>query len=163
MIIRKAEISDLQAILDIYNYEVINGTATLDIEPRTLKQHTEWFNAHNILNHPLYVAVDEDNVVGYVSLSTYREKEAYNSTCELSVYVHHERQGKGIATELMKHILSVARADETVHTIVSVITTGNEASVNLHKKFGFEYCGTIRNAAVKFDKFIDIDNYRISV
>lgn len=163
MIIRKAEKSDLKAILEIYNYEILNGTATLDIAPRTIEQHTAWFNTHNTGNHPLYVAVDGENVVGYVSLSTYREKEAYTSTCELSVYVHHKRQGEGIATELMKHILSVARADKTIHTVVSVITSGNEASVNLHKKFGFEYCGTITNAAVKFDRYIDIENYRISV
>ena len=163
MIIRKAEKSDLQAILEIYNYEVLNGTATLDIAPRTIEQHTAWFNAHNTDNHPLYVAVDGEKVVGYVSLSMYREKEAYNSTCELSVYVHHERQGEGVATRLMEHILSVAKADETIHTVVSVITSGNEASARLHKKFGFEYCGTIRNAAVKFGKFIDIENYRVSV
>ena len=163
MIIRKAEFADIHQLLEIYNYEVINGTATLDLEPRTFTQHTHWFNSHNIDNHPLYVAVDGENIVGYVSLSTYREKEAYNSTCELSVYVHHNRQGEGIATKLMEHILSFAKADESTHTIVSVITSDNDVSIKLHKKFRFEYCGTIRNAAVKFGRFIDIDIYRISV
>ena len=34
MNIRTAERRDLSAMLDIYNYEVKNGTATFDAEPR---------------------------------------------------------------------------------------------------------------------------------
>ena len=34
MNIRTAEHRDLSAMLDIYNYEVKNGTATFDVDPR---------------------------------------------------------------------------------------------------------------------------------
>lgn len=163
MLIRKAEIADLEALLEIYNYEVINGTATLDLVPRTYEQRKVWFDNHNVDNHPLYVAVIDGSVVGYASLSAYREKEAYNGTAELSVYVHHAHRGKGVARALMEEILAYARNEASLHTLVSVITAGNEASIQMNIKFGFEYCGTIRNAAVKFGRFIDIDNYRISV
>lgn len=161
--IRKAELSDLEALLDIYNYEVLNGVATLDIKPKTYEERKVWFYEHNIKNHPLLVYEDDGKAVAYVSLSKYREKEAYNSTVELSVYVHHEFSGRGIATALLTEILDIAAADESIHTIVSVITGSNMVSKKLHEKFGFKFSGTIKEAAFKFGKYIDIDNYTLHV
>ena len=57
MNIRTAERRDLSAMLDIYNYEVKNGTATFDVEPRAGAAGEAWFAAHNTGNHPLLVAV----------------------------------------------------------------------------------------------------------
>lgn len=159
MKIRKAEMGDLQELLDIYNYEVLNGVATLDLEPKSLEEWRGWFDAHNVDNHPLYVAESEGRVAGYVSLSSYREKEAYRSTVELSVYIGPDFRRQGIASALMEFILQEARADERTHNVVSVITSGNEASRRLHDKFGFTYCGTIPEVGVKFGRQLSIDNF----
>lgn len=163
MLIRKAEISDLKALLDIYNYEVENGVATFDLQPKTLREREKWFYNHNIENHPLYVAEVDGKVAGYASLSPYREKEAYKSTVELSIYIALAHRGKGIATSLMEYILEVAKADSRIHTVVSVITSGNEASARLHEKFGFTFCGTIKEVGMKFGQYLSIDNYSLSV
>lgn len=163
MRIRKALLTDLPEMLDIYNYEVTNGTATFDLNEQTLEQRKVWFEAHNIENHPLYVADEAGTVAGYVSLSAYREKEAYRSTVELSVYIHPNYRGKGLATKLMQFILDEAHRDESIHTVVSVITSGNEASIKLHEKFGFTFGGTLKEVGMKFGKYLDIDNYYLSV
>lgn len=163
MKIRKAELSDLPELLEIYNYEVAHGVATLDLAPRTLEERRTWFDAHNVDHHPLYVTVIDGRVAGYVSLSAYREKEAYKSTVELSIYIHPNFRRLGVATALMGFILEEARRDESIHTVVSVITSGNAASERLHEKFGFTFCGTIREVGMKFGKYQDIDNYSLSV
>ena len=163
MTIRKAERKDIQALLDIYNHEVLHGVSTLDINPRTLEQWADWYENHNIKNHPLIVAVDNDTVTGYATLSSYRQKEAYASTVELSIYVHPEHRGKGIGSVLMSEIIAMAKADETVHTVVSVITSGNAASEHLHSKFGFVFSGTIKEVGMKFGKYLDISNYYLIV
>ncbi|MEA4870438.1 MAG: N-acetyltransferase family protein [Christensenella sp.] len=163
MLIRKAEQKDLPELLRIYNDEVINGVATLDLNPRTLEEWQIWFDHHNVENHPLYVALLDGRIAGYSSLSSYREKEAYRSTVELSIYVSPDFRKRGVATELMSFILEEAKRDERTHTVVSVITAGNEASCKLHEKFGFEFCGTIREVGVKFGKYQDIENYRLGV
>ena len=98
MRIRKAEQKDLVALLDIYNYEVINGVSTLDLNPRTLAERQIWFDQHNVENHPLYIAEMDGCVAGYSSLSSYREKEAYKSTVELSIYISPDYRKRGIAT-----------------------------------------------------------------
>ncbi len=161
--IRKAQRQDIPALLKIYNHEVKNGVATLDINEKTMEQWTQWFNNHNIKNHPLIVFQEDNIIKGYASLSSYREKEAYASTVELSIYVHSSHRGLGIGTALMSEILNMAREDETVHTVVSVITSGNAASEKLHNKFGFAFCGKISEAGIKFGKFVDISNYQLIV
>lgn len=163
MLIRKAEQEDLQALLDIYNHEVVNGVATLDLNHRTLEEWQVWFDHHNVENHPLYVAEVDGRVAGYSSLSSYREKEAYKSTVELSIYISPDYRKRGIATALMAYILELAKADPRTHTVVSVITAGNEASCKLHEKFGFAFCGTVPEVGMKFGKYQDIVTYSLFV
>ncbi len=162
-IVRTAEISDLPAIAEIYNEEIRSGTATFDLRARRFPEWKRWFSHHNIDNHPLVVAEAEGLVVGYASLSSYRDKEAYNSTVELSVYVAKDHRESGAASALMEALISHARRDPATHLIVSVITGGNTASVRLHRKFGFSYCGTIHEAGIKFGQYLDIDHYELKV
>ena len=163
MKIRKAGIQDLERLLEIYNYEVLYGISTLDLTEKTLEERKQWFEGHNVANHPLYVAEVEGQVAGYVCLSSYREKEAYYSTVELSVYVDVNYRRKGIASKLMEFILEEARNREDIHTIISVITSANAASRHLHEKYGFQYSGTIREAGIKHGSYQDIENYQLMV
>lgn len=163
MIIRKAKKEDLKELLDIYNYEVEHGVATFDLETKTLEEREEWFYSHNVDNHPLIVAEIDGNIAGYASLSSYREKEAYKSTVELSIYIGVGYRKKGVATALMDSVLDEAKRDERTHTVISVITSGNEGSKKLHEKFGFEFCGTLKEVGIKFGKYRDTDSYRLGV
>ena len=163
MIIRKAEQRDLPELLDLYNYEAVNSVANLDLNPRTIEEWQVWFDHHNVENHPLYVAEIDGSAVGYCSLSSYRDKEAFRSTVELSIYVSHNFRKRGIAAKLMAFILDEARRDERTHTVVSVITTTNEPSCKLHEKFGFENCGVIKEVGMKFGVYQDIVNYQLLV
>lgn len=163
MKIRKAEYKDLEALLEIYNYEVLYGIATLDLHPKAMEEWEKWFYAHNVENHPLLVAELNGQAAGYASLSPYREKEAYRSTVELSVYIDISYRRQGIATALMEAILEEAKKDEDTHLVVSVITAGNEASIRLHEKYGFAFSGTIHEVGMKFGRYLDIENYELRV
>lgn len=163
MIIRKAEARDLPRLTAIYNDEVANGVATLDLTPKTEEERRGWLEAHNRDNHPLLVAEVDGRVAGYASLSPYREKEAFRSTVELSIYVARDCRRQGVAAALMEAILAQARADAGTHLVVSVITSGNEASERLHARFGFTFCGTLHQVGMKFGRYLDIDNYELMV
>ena len=163
MLIRTAEIQDLPALLAIYNYEVVNGTATFDTEPKTLQQREEWFYAHNIDNYPLIVAEMDGQAVGYASLSQFRPKDAYRTTVELSIYIAPQYRGRGIANRLMEVILEEARKDDRTHLVISLITGSNAASIYLHEKFGFTHIGTIPEVGIKFGQYQDVANYILKV
>lgn len=159
MIIRKAERKDIQECLDIYNYEVLNGIATFDIECKTLEEWNIWFNEH-VEPHIILVSEIDGHIAGYASLSSYRKKQAYASCAELSIYVNKEYRNQKVASKLMESILDYAYKCD-FHTIVSVITSGNQVSEYLHKKYHFEYCGTIKEVGYKMNQYLSIDNYQL--
>ncbi len=163
LVIRPITKDDIAACLAIYNYEIVNGVATLDLEPRTLPEWQEWYEAHSDEHHPIVVGTVDGVVAGYASLSPYRPKEAYKSTVELSIYIHQEYRSKGIATQLMAHILEIAKNDPLLHNVVSVITAGNEGSSKLHERFGFTYCGLTPQVGFKHGKYQDTETYALLV
>ena len=163
MQITKPDKKDLEAMLDIYNYEVEHGVATFDLYPKSMEAWEDWFAAHNVDNHPLLIARIDGEVAGYASLSAYRERAAYSGTVELSVYISPAFRGCGVATALMERILQDAREDERTHAVVSVITTGNEVSAHLHQKFGFTFCGTLPEVGKKFGRYLGVDHYLLKV
>ena len=163
LIIRSITKDDVFACLSIYNYEVEHGVATLDLEPRKLEEWHEWYNAHSDEHHPIIVGTIDDVVVGYASLSPYRLKDAFKSTVELSIYIHQDYRGQGVATRLMERILEMAKADTMIHNVVSVITAGNEGSTKLHNRFGFTYCGLTPEVGFKHGKYQDTETYALLV
>lgn len=156
--IRKATEHDLSAIKDIYNYAVLNTTATYDINPRDDKYFADMLSEHT---GKYLLAVYEDNadIIGYVALSQFSRRDAYDITAELSVYVKADCQNKHIGTQLMEYALSYAQTENRFLTIVSLITSDNEHSIYLHKKFGFEFGGKIKNAGFKFNRMLGVDIY----
>lgn len=156
--IRKAAEHDLSAIKDIYNYAVLNTTATYDINPRDDKYFADMLSEHT---GKYLLAVYEDNgdIIGYVALSQFSRRDAYDITAELSVYVKADCQNKHIGTQLMEYALSYTQTENRFLTIVSLITSDNEHSIYLHKKFGFEFGGKIKNAGFKFNRMLGVDIY----
>lgn len=156
--IRKATEHDLSAIKDIYNYAVLNTTATYDINPRDDKYFADMLSEHT---GKYLLAVYENNgdIIGYVALSQFSRRDAYDITAELSVYVKADCQSKHIGTQLMEYALSYAQTENRFLTIVSLITSDNEHSIYLHKKFGFEFGGKIKNAGFKFNRMLGVDIY----
>lgn len=161
--IRPAERKDLDALTEIYNYEVLNTTVTFELEPYTPQGRLPWLCAHNTGNHPLLVAELDGRVCGYASLSTYRPYAAYREAVELSVYVARDARRRGIGKALMEAILSQARERNDIHTVISVITADNETSIRLHESFGFTHCGRMREMGVKFGRRLDIVNMQLMV
>ena len=161
--IRRGVIDDVQDCLTIYNYEVEHGVATLDLEPRTLSEWQAWYDAHQTVEHCIFVGTIDGVVVGYASLSPYRTKDAFKSTVELSIYIHQDYRGQGVASKLMAHILEHAKENDTLHTVVSVITAGNEASTALHTRFNFTYCGLTPEVGFKHGKYQDTETYALLV
>src|SRR5688572_17140463 len=94
-VIRTATVEDAEAIRSIYNVEVLSSTVTFDLEPRSLADQRAWLAARSGA-HTALVAVDGDDVVGFASLSPWKDRPAYRTSVEDSVYVHREHQGRGV-------------------------------------------------------------------
>ena len=152
--IRPATADDLAAVNDIYNWYVPRSTCTYQEEPETMEARRAWF-AHHGPRHPVTVAQLDGEIVGWGSLSDYRERSAYRFTCENSVYVGHDTQGRGIGTALLADLIARARALD-YRTIIAGADAEQTASIALHRKFGFVECGRQVRVGFKFGRWLDV-------
>ncbi len=152
--IRLAEVSDAEGIRVIYNLEVTSATSTFDLVPRTLADQEAWLEARSGAFSAV-VAVDGDEVVGFASLSPYKERAAYRTTVEDSVYVARDRNGQGIGRALMTHVIDVARSSG-FHAVMARIEASGTASRALHAACGFELVGVERQVGRKFNRWLDV-------
>ena len=152
--VRKATISDLEGITEIYNDAIKNTVATFDTEIKTLKEQKQWFKNHGE-KYPIIVAEQDRDIVGWSALSMYSTRCAYSDTVELSLYVTEKDQMKGIGKSLMKRIIEEGKK-AGLHVILARITDGNKISIHLHEMFGFEHVGVLKEVGYKFDKCLDV-------
>ena len=159
--IRRAALNDIPELMDIYNDAILHTTATFDTEIKDYANRLTWYQEHTAGSYVIYVYEEAGAIAGYASLSRYRDRKAFDSAVEISIYIHKEHRGHGIGRKLMEETLHFAENCEQIETVISLITSENETSIHLHEKFGFSYCGQIRNAGVKFGKKLSLNAYQI--
>jgi phosphinothricin acetyltransferase len=153
--VRVVERRDAEAIRAIYNLEVAESTVTFDLVPRTLDEQVEWIDEHSG-GHPAIVAVGEGgDVLGFGSLSPYRDRPAYRPTVENSVYVRRDVRGAGIGRLLLDELVRLAAA-QGFHSMIARIVGGHAASIALHEACGFETVGTEREVGRKLGRWLDV-------
>lgn len=153
--IRPAEASDLPALLEIINHNILHTTALYDYTPKTAEHISQWFADKQQGRWPVIVATENEKLIGYATYGSFRPKEANKFTVEHSVYAHPEHSGKGIGKLLMAELIELARK-QGYHTMIGCIDAENTSSIEFHKKFGFTETGILRQVAYKFNRWLDL-------
>ena len=152
--IRPYKTEDTQAILDIINHNILHSTALYDYKIRSYEEQQNILKEKISKNFPVIVAELEGQIVGFGMYSEFRFREAYKFTVEHSVYVNENFQGKGIGKLLLQELISLARKQK-LHTMIAVIDSENQSSVEFHEKFGFKTVGIIKESGYKFERWLD--------
>lgn len=152
--IRQATVNDMGVVAEIYNDAILNTTATFDTETKSLENRIQWLNQHSAMN-PVIVGELNNQVVGWASLSKWSDRCAYDTTAEVSVYVHKDFRDRGIGRKLLE-VITLEGEKAGLHTILSRITQGNEKSIHLHEIFGYEHIGVLKEVGMKFGEFLDV-------
>ena len=152
--VRDATIEDAEAIRAIYNLEVTTSVVTFDIVPRSLTEQQEWLASRSGA-HSAIVAEADGSVIGFGSLSPYKERAAYATSVEDSVYVHRDHQGRGVGQALLGNLVERATR-HGFHALFARIVADHEASIGLHLANGFEVVGHEREVGRKFGRWLDV-------
>jgi L-amino acid N-acyltransferase len=152
--VRLATLDDAQPIMAIYNVEVAQHLSTFDLVPRTLDDQREWLALRSGAFSAV-VAVLDGEVVGFASLSPYKERAAYRTTVEDSVYVSRDHPRLGVGRTLMEHVIGIARSSG-FHSVMARIEASGTASRALHESCGFELVGIEREVGRKFNRWLDV-------
>ena len=148
-------------ILAILNEAIENSTALYDYRPRTMAMMEAWFDTKTNGNYPVIGAIDESGrLLGFGTYGMFRERPAYRYTVEHSVYVDKDRRGHGIGRRLLGAIIERARAQD-YHVLIGGIDADNAVSIEMHRKFGFTFCGEIREAGFKFGRWLHLHFYQL--
>lgn len=153
--IREAQAQDAEAIAAIYNHYVCNTTVSFELEAVAAAEITRRIEAVRAACLPWLVVEHEGKVAGYAYATKWRERQAYRTSVECSVYLDAGVHGRGLASALYEELLRRLAA-LGVHAAIGGIAQPNPASVRLHEKFGFEQVAMFREVGRKFDRWVDV-------
>lgn len=156
--IRPINMGDLPSIKQIYNHSVKTSIFTLDLEEKDDEAMLKWYQSHTE-RYPACVAIVNDTIVGFASLSKWAERKGYFPSCEASIYLSPIEIAQGYGDHLMQWLLDRALA-HSFSTVLSFMTSTNKLAKNLVTRHGFRYIGTMEKVGFKHDKYVDISMYQ---
>jgi L-amino acid N-acyltransferase YncA len=153
--IRDAVASDLPHIREIYNHYVANSTVTFDEEPMSLAELRHKFQKVTQKKMPFLVAESPRGLLlGYAYVYPWKEKAAYRYTVENSIYLGPASTGKGLGPVLLGELITKSKAAGLKEIIAVIADKGAEASIAMHKSFGFKEIGHMGKVGFKFGRWL---------
>lgn len=147
--IRFLEKKDIPDVLTIYQLGIDTGIATFERIVPALEKWDKKF-------HPYlrYVFEENENILGWVSISPVSSRDVYKGVGEVSIYVHPDAQGKGVGSQLLLHLIEQAKLSG-YWMLQSSIFEENFASIQLHEKSGFNVVGLRKGIARRNEQWIN--------
>ncbi len=160
VIIENGKPENLVSINEIYNHYVMNSNATFDTEEWDEQRRSDWFQQFNLQPnlYNLFVAKSKGEVIGFAYNSKFKEKQAYFTSSELTVYIKPGFEGNGLGGKLYNALLPVI-AGSQLHQLYAAITIPNAASIRLHEKYGFRLVGSMKEVGYKNGQFHSVSLY----
>ncbi len=147
--VREMQHSDSARVLEIYQTGLETKNSTFET---VVPSWAEWDSSH--LTHSRYVLEEDGQLSGWVALSPVSARQAYKGVAEVSIYVDPRWHGKKIASRLMDQMIQSSELNG-IWTLFSSVFPENEATLRLHKKFGFRIIGTRERIAQLDGKWRD--------
>jgi L-amino acid N-acyltransferase YncA len=143
---RNAVATDLKNIVDIYNSTVESRMVTADTKPVSVESRVNWFNEHTPTKRPLWIVEQDNQTIGWISFQSFYGRPAYDSTAEISIYLHPSFRGKGLGKQILEYVIHNSSA-LGIKTLLGYIFAHNEPSLKLFRKFGFQDWALLPNIA----------------
>jgi L-amino acid N-acyltransferase YncA len=162
MLIRTARPTDAEGITAIYAPIVAQTPISFELDPPSVDEMRQRI-VNTLKTLPWLVAVDtQDQVIGYVYASKWRERLAYQWSVEVTAYVHENARGQGLASQLYRRLFEVL-VDLGYVQAFGGITLPNVPSVKLHESMGFVHIGTFKNVGHKMGQWRDVGYWQKSL
>ena len=153
--LRAAQQQDCFAICEIYNFYIQNSVVSFDERTWELAQWEEKLAYLNKQNLPFIVAETESGeILGFAYVAPWRQKSAYRTTVEDSIYLRAAATGKRIGTKLLEQLLVLSKQAGVKEVVAVISDSGADSSVRLHEQFGFKKQGHLAKVGFKFDRWL---------
>ena len=153
--VRAAVPADAELVAAIFAHYVTTSVATFEEVAPTAGQWRQRLADRDAQSLPFLVAEADGSVCGYAYASPWRPKPAYRHTVEDTVYVSPARTGRGIGSALLAALLPGCERAGARQVIAVIADTGSNASIALHRRFGFAQAGRLSAVGCKHGRWID--------
>jgi phosphinothricin acetyltransferase len=153
-IIRAAAPSDLKVVAGIYAHYVRHTVATFEETPPAVADWERRLDDLTARSLPFLVAESSGAVAGFAYATPWRPKPAYRYTVEDTVYLAPEATGQGLGKALLGALVTES-ARAGMRQMIAVVANGGEASLALHRRFGFTESGRLVEVGYKHGRWID--------
>lgn len=160
--IRAVRESDIKQIVDIYNHYIDNTTVTFEEQQVSEQDIADRIEKVSQSGLPWLVMELGGEVLGYAYASPWNARSAYRFTVETSVYLSNKASGQGFGAELYQQLIAMLR-EQSIRSVLGVITQPNPQSVQLHESLGFKKVGEFQNVGYKFDKWLDVGYWQLQI
>jgi L-amino acid N-acyltransferase YncA len=130
--------NDLGKIKEIYDYYILNTTATFHSEPVTIPELRDFLFIGDP-KYPSFCIREDYTTVGYCFLTRYKNRQDYDRTAEFSIYVQPEYAGRGMGSIALKYLEEAAK-NAGSRVIIGTLCGENLASIRLMEKCGYTRC-----------------------
>ena len=152
--IRAAELSDVEQILEIYAPYVRSSTATFEYDVPDLDTFTRRF-LDITQQFPWLVWEEDGEILGYAYGSRAFERAAYAWNAEISCYLAPSARGRGVGRRLYAQIEEILR-DMGVRKVFAVVTSANAPSVAFHRALGYRDAARFTDVGFKHGAWYDV-------
>ncbi len=154
MIIRPFEERDLAPTVELTNWFIRHTSIHFGYEDQTIEaERAAWERGRG--RFPWLAAEVDGAFAGFARAGVWRERTAYDHSCETAIYLVDGFRGRGLGVRLYTALLDDLR-ERGFHTAIGGATLPNEASVRLHERCGFEHVATYRRVGWKFGRWHDV-------
>lgn len=149
---------DLPIVKEIYDWYILQSTATFHTEPIQLSELKEFIHLDHP-RYPAYLILADQQVAGYCYLTYYKKRQAYDRTAEVTLYLKPELHHQGIGKATLEYLETKGR-EIGLKNLLGIITGENVGSIALFKKCGYTQCAHFRNVGEKFGRVLDVMGYQ---
>ena len=161
MKIRSATVDDASRLLDIYAYYVESTAISFEYEVPSLEEFTARI-ANTLKRYPYIVAEEDGEIWGFAYAGVFKNRAAYDRSCEVSIYVERNARGKGYGRALYEELERRLKEAGVLNLYACIAHPIEEDeylswdSERFHAHLGFKTVGEFHKCAYKFGRFYNM-------
>ena len=159
--IRSAVPSDAERLSEIYAYYVTNTAVSFEYEVPTAAEFCRRIE-HTLERYP-YLVLEKDNVIaGYAYAGVFKDREAYDRSCEVSIYLAPDQRRQGFGRALYAALEAKLRAQGILNLYACIgdpivedeyLTKDSE---RFHQRLGYTKVGEFHRCGYKFGRWYNM-------
>ncbi|MCR5610173.1 MAG: GNAT family N-acetyltransferase [Lachnospiraceae bacterium] len=159
--IRDARLTDAERLLEIYDYYVKNTATSFEYDTPSVEEFRN--RMENVMKRYPYLVILKDNVIeGYAYAHAFVGREAYDWSCEMTIYLNHDACKCGMGRKIYEAIEDILKKMGVTNLYACIGTTDvedeylNNNSANFHEHLGYVKVGEFNKCGYKFNRWYNM-------